>query len=77
LVIPSEIREKYGMRKGDRFEVNEMEGAILLKPLPRNPLLELRGKLRGDRSLVDDLLRDRALEREKEDRELGLPVRPR
>jgi AbrB family looped-hinge helix DNA binding protein len=47
LVIPSEIRDKYDLRKGDRFLVRDVGGKIVLEPLPRHPLLELRGAFKS------------------------------
>ncbi|MDP2872574.1 MAG: AbrB/MazE/SpoVT family DNA-binding domain-containing protein, partial [Bacillota bacterium] len=70
LVIPSEIREKYDLRKGDRFQVREEAGAIVLQPLERHPALELRGAFKGKPSLTEALLRERRADRAREDKEL-------
>ncbi|RJQ09530.1 MAG: AbrB/MazE/SpoVT family DNA-binding domain-containing protein [Bacillota bacterium] len=67
LVIPSEIRNKYNLRKGDRFLVREEAGEIVLRPLERHPLLELRGAYKGPSSLAEALIRERQSERAKED----------
>jgi AbrB family looped-hinge helix DNA binding protein len=38
VVIPSEVREKLGLRKGDDFLVlNSDDGDILLRPIRRGP----------------------------------------
>ncbi len=51
LVIPSQIRTKYGLSKGDRFLAKDVAGKLLLEPLPRHPLLELKGALKHGTSV--------------------------
>jgi AbrB family looped-hinge helix DNA binding protein len=69
IVLPVALRNRYGLKKGDKLAVEEVEGAILLRPIPRNPLLALRGKYRtkGQEKLTDILLRERRLDREREE----------
>ena len=67
VVIPEAIRERLGLQRGDRFEVEVAEDAVILKPLPRNPLLALRGAFRGPDSLTEALLEEHRLDREAED----------
>ena len=76
LVIPSEIRAKYDLSKGDRFLVREEAGKIVLEPLPRHPLLELRGAFKSDVSPVEILLQERGKEI-KEDEEYLKSIRSR
>lgn len=67
--IPAFLRRRYGLKKGDRLAVEDIDGAIVLRPIPRHPLLALRGTLRkaeGEK-LTDLLLRERVLDRERED----------
>jgi len=66
--IPVSLRRRYGLKKGDRLVVEEADGAIVLRPLPRHPLLALRGRLKGagNERLTDLLLKERAAERERE-----------
>ncbi len=71
LVIPSEIRDKYNLRKGDRLLVREEAGEIVLRPLERHPLLDLRGAYKGEASLTEALIRERQAERAKEDERRG------
>lgn len=67
LVIPSEIRAKYNLSKGDRFLVRDVEGKIVLEPLPRHPLLELRGAFKSETDAIKLLLREREKDRIRED----------
>lgn len=70
IVIPASLRRQFGLKKGDRLALEAVEGAILLRPVPRHPLLAMRGRLKkaGEEKLTEALLRERALERERENR---------
>jgi len=67
-VIPKELRDKYGLRKGTRVQVVEYDRALALIPLPDDPVEALHGMLAGGSSLTADLLAERAHERAREDR---------
>jgi AbrB family looped-hinge helix DNA binding protein len=68
VVIPAELRSQAGLRPGDRFEVSlDSAGALVFRPLPRDPLLALRGAFAGPRRLTDDLLAERRQERVRAD----------
>lgn len=78
VVIPKEIRERYGIRKGTRVRFVEYGGMVSIIPEPENPrdaLEALHGKYADGPSLTADLLEERAWELEKEERELEQPVR--
>jgi AbrB family looped-hinge helix DNA binding protein len=70
IVLPAALRRRYGLQKGDRLAVEEADGAIVLHPMPRHPLLALRGRLKGsgEEGLTDLLLRERTADREREQR---------
>jgi AbrB family looped-hinge helix DNA binding protein len=63
VVIPKNLREKYGLKKGTRVQVVEYGQAIALVPLPDDPVQALYGMLKGGPSLTADLLAERARER--------------
>jgi AbrB family looped-hinge helix DNA binding protein len=66
VVIPAELRAKAGLRPGDRFEVVlDESGSLIFRPLPRDPLLALRGTFSGAPRLTDDLLAERRRERRR------------
>lgn len=67
--IPAAIRREYGLKKGDKLLLEQMNGAIVLRPVPRYPLLSLKGKYRTDEGekLTESLLRERRAEREREE----------
>lgn len=69
ICIPAPLRKRYGLKKGDKLAVEDMDGAIVLRPLPPHPLLALRGKLKtveGEK-LTDLLLKERTLDREQDE----------
>lgn len=71
VVIPREIREKYGIRPGDRVRFVDYAGSISLVRLPEDPIEYGFGLLKGGPSLTEALLEDRREELEREER--GLP----
>ena len=66
VVIPAEIRAQLHLEKGDRFEVEVRADGVILKPLPRQPLLHLRGAFKGADRLTEALLSEREAERKHE-----------
>jgi len=68
IAIPALIRKRYGLKKGDKLAVEENDGAIILRPLPRNPLLSMRGIYRseGYEKVTELLLKERRAERGRE-----------
>lgn len=66
--IPVTLRTRYGLQKGDKLTVEEADGAIVLRPLPRHPFLSLRGKYKteGKQKLTAVLLEERKMDRERE-----------
>lgn len=59
VVIPAEIREKYGIRKGSKVSIVDEGGVIILRPLMEDPIEGSRGILKGETSLLQALLKDR------------------
>ena len=68
VVIPKEIRQRYGLRKGDRVHFIDYGGQIALVPALRDPVHDLRGMFKGGPSLTEALLEERRkdLQREEE-----------
>lgn len=62
-VVPSRIRKKYNIAPGSYLIWQEQGNAILLVPVPENPIKEFRGKSKG---LTRALLEERKQEREHE-----------
>jgi len=53
IVIPKEVREKFGLRPGTKIDVKLKGNEIILKPIRKNISNRLYGKYRGI-----DLLKD-------------------
>jgi len=73
IVIPSALREKYGIKKGTRVEFLEEGGKIVLLPRTMeqfdHALVRVRRKLRGI-DLISALEQARGSERKREDRKV-------
>ena len=67
IVIPKDIREKYGLTKGTRVQVVEYNHMLALVPLSDDPAGALHGMLEDGPSLTDDLLAERAGGRTREE----------
>lgn len=68
IVIPSEIRKKHDIKQGDRFDMQTVDGKLVLVPVNRKPFVDLYGTLKGKTSLTRSLLRERAMEIEREEK---------
>lgn len=71
IVIPKEYRVKYGFAPGRRVAFVDYAGILSILPVPDDPVADGLGVLRrfaADTSLTDALLRERAADREREER---------
>lgn len=69
VVIPSELREQFGLEKGTPAHWTEEEGRLVLTPITRQRLREIRGFLKprsGEPSMFEEHFKDRERERERE-----------
>jgi AbrB family looped-hinge helix DNA binding protein len=70
VVIPAELRELYGLEKGTPATWSEEKGRLVLTPLTKQRLKEIRGFLKprpGEPSMFEDLFAERERERKRED----------
>lgn len=63
IVIPSSIRRRLGIKEGTRIKIEEKGNEIILKPITREYVHSLRGKLRG-KGLMKALVAEKKRERE-------------
>ena len=71
VIIPAEIRERYGLKKGTPATWTEEKGRLILTPITVQRIREIRGFLKpkpGEPSMFEELFTDRARERERENR---------
>jgi len=64
IVIPSSIRRRLGIKEGTRIKIEESGNEIILKPITREYVHNLRGKFRGKglmRALMAEKKREKVL----------------
>jgi len=66
IAIPKRIRTKLGVKPGQRLMVTEKEGSVVLTPVPTDPVEYLCGVYKGEPSLTQELLKERARDRAHE-----------
>jgi len=67
VVIPRDLRRKYGLNEGTQVQVVDYGDVLALIPLPDDPAEALYGMLEGGPSLTADLKEERARERVREE----------
>ncbi len=67
VVIPAELRKKYRLSPGTEVVMVDYGGVLSIVPAYQNPIKQGRGLLKDLPGLTDDLLKERAEEREHED----------
>ncbi len=76
VVIPKAIRDRYGIKKGDKVHIIDFGGRISIVPVAKDPIAAGWGMLKGGPSLTEGLLADRRQELEREERDLPPPRSP-
>lgn len=67
LVIPAKLRRRHNIRKGTRLVFEERGDEIVMRPLSPEYFSQFAGILKGKGSLTQELLAERARDRERED----------
>lgn len=75
IVIPKEIRDRLGLKPGDKVQVIDY-GAIYIVPALKDPAKEMRGMFKNGPSLTAGLLQDRRVEREREEQKVARRNKP-
>jgi AbrB family looped-hinge helix DNA binding protein len=65
VVIPQDLRKRYGLKKGDRVHVIDYGGIISIVPATEAPIKDSLGMLRGKTSLVKELVKSRRQDAER------------
>jgi AbrB family looped-hinge helix DNA binding protein len=63
IVIPAELRKKYGIKAGTKIEIVDEGERIVLQPITREYIRGLRGKYKG-KGLMKALVAEKKRERE-------------
>ena len=66
VVIPQELRERYGLKKGDRVHVIDYGGVIAIVPASESPIKTAMGMLKGKTSLTKELAKTRRQDAERD-----------
>jgi AbrB family looped-hinge helix DNA binding protein len=67
VVIPQELRQRYGLKPGTRVEIVEYAGVLSIHPIPDDPIAAARGMLKGGSSMTAEIVEEHRRERERED----------
>jgi AbrB family looped-hinge helix DNA binding protein len=59
IVIPKGLREKLGIGAGSRLLVRLVENHMEIVPLPDEPVKALRGMIKAENSLAEELIEER------------------
>ena len=65
VVIPKELRKRYGLKKGDRVHIIDYGGVISIVPASEDPIKNSFGILKGKTSLVKELIKSRRQDAEQ------------
>ena len=69
VVVPAELREQLGLKKGTPATWTEERGRLVLTPITERLLDEIQGFLKpgpGEPSMVEELFKERERERKRE-----------
>ena len=70
VVIPREIRKRYGIKPGDQVQIVDHGGRIAIVPTLSDPIRQSRGLLKGTPSLTGVLLEERRQDLEREEKKV-------
>jgi len=68
VVIPKQIREELGIRPGKKVLFRLVGNHAEIVPLPDDPVRAMRGMLKSDTSLAEELLKERRRDNEIDER---------
>ncbi len=67
LVVPARLRKKYGIKPGTRVCFIERDGEIVFRPVTPAYIRSVCGMFKTDVSMTQALLKDRALDKKREE----------
>ena len=71
IVIPAEIRKRYGIKPGDEVHITDYAGTLVIVPKLKDPVNDALGILADDGPpLTEELLKERRRELEREERKI-------
>lgn len=73
LVVPARLRRRYGIKPGTKVRFIERDNEILIQPLTREYIRSLCGLLKSETSVTQELLKERAKEKDREEERFAKP----
>ena len=70
LAIPARLRRKHGIKPGTQVCFIERDNEILLQPITKEYIRSMRGILKSDTSMTQELIEERARDKEREEAKL-------
>lgn len=71
LVVPARLRRKYGIKPGTKVRFIERDNEIVFQPVTREYIRSVCGMLESDTSVTQELLKERARDKEREEAKLA------
>jgi AbrB family looped-hinge helix DNA binding protein len=71
LVIPARIRRKLGIKPGTKICFVEREHEVLFQPMTKEHIRNLAGMLKSTTSATGELLKERKLDKKREDKKFA------
>ncbi len=71
LVIPARLRRQYGIKAGTKVRFIEREHEIVIQPITKEYIHSLCGILKDRTSATQALLKERARDKEQEERKIA------
>jgi AbrB family looped-hinge helix DNA binding protein len=70
LVVPAKLRRRYGIKPGTKVCFIERGNEILFQPVTKEYIRSVCGMLKSDTSVAEELLKERAKDKEREEARL-------
>jgi AbrB family looped-hinge helix DNA binding protein len=70
IVIPAKLRRRYGLKPGTKVYFIERDEEILFQPVTKEYLKSVHGMLTSATSATEELLKERAKDKEREEARL-------
>jgi len=72
VVIPKELRKKYGIRPGSKVSFVDLGGSVVLVPIPEDPIEAFRGIWKDDgSSWTEEIVEEHRRDREREEAKIA------
>jgi len=70
-VIPAKIRRKFAIKPATKICFVERDHEVLFQPVTKEHIRNLAGMLRSAEPVTTELLKERALDKEREEKKVG------